>query len=118
MCLSATILALQAIYEAAYERYQQQGLEKQKGDFAETTPFESDKLARSRTALRGPTHPISGAHACIRRHQRGSPRPDPLALCTLEAQEATAKGVYRLPHAIYYCSLPVSDSLRATSASQ
>ena len=23
---------------------------------------------------------------------------------TLEAQEATAKGVYRLPHAIYYCS--------------
>ena len=26
------------------------------GDFAETTAFESDKLARSRTALRGPTH--------------------------------------------------------------
>ena len=30
----------------------------------------------------------------------GSPRPDPLALCTLEAQEATAKGVYQLPHAV------------------
>ena len=29
----------------------------------------------------------------------GSPRPDPLALCTLEAQEATAKSMYRLPHA-------------------
>ena len=65
VCLSATILALQAIYEAAYERYQQHGLEKQKGDFAETTAFERDKLARSRTTLRGPTHPISGAHACI-----------------------------------------------------
>ena len=33
----------------------------------------------------------------------GLPRPDPLALCTKEAQEATTKGVYRLPHAIYYC---------------
>ena len=38
----------------------------------------------------------------------------PLALCTLEAQEVTTTGVYRLPHAIYYCSLPVSDSPRAT----
>ena len=28
----------------------------------------------------------------------------PLALCTLEAQEVTTNGVYRLPHAIYYCS--------------
>ena len=32
------------------------GLEKQNGDFSETTAFESDKLARSRTVLRGPTH--------------------------------------------------------------
>ena len=29
------------------------------------------------------------------------PRPDTLALCTLEAQEVTTKGVYWLPHAIY-----------------
>ena len=30
--------------------------ENEKGDFPETTAFESDKLAQSRTALRGPTH--------------------------------------------------------------
>ena len=29
------------------------------------------------------------------------PRLGPLALCTLEAQEVTMKGVYRLTHAIY-----------------
>ena len=29
------------------------------------------------------------------------PQPDPLALCTLEAQEATTKGMYRFLHAIY-----------------
>ena len=34
----------------------------------------------------------------------GLPRPGPLALRTLEAQEVRTKGVYRLPHAIYYCS--------------
>ena len=34
----------------------------------------------------------------------GLPRPEPLALCTLEAQKVTTEGVYRLPHAIYYCS--------------
>ena len=53
-----------------------------------------------------PNPSLSGAHA-YRRDQRGmlaQPRPDPLALCTFEAQEATAKGVYRLPHAIYYRS--------------
>ena len=45
----------------------------------------------------------------------GLPRPDPLALCTSEAQEATTKGVYRLPHAIYYGMLFVSkfDNLSA-----
>ena len=32
------------------------------------------------------------------------PRQDVLDLRTLEAQEVTTKGVYRLPHAIYYCS--------------
>ena len=31
-------------------------------------------------------------------------RPGPLALYTLEAQEVTTKGVYRLPYDIYYCS--------------
>ena len=45
----------------------------------------------------------------------GLPPPDPLAMCTSEAQEAKTKGVYRLLHAIYYCSYPVSDSPRATS---
>ena len=34
----------------------------------------------------------------------GLPRPDPLALCTLGAQEVTKNGMYRLPHVIYYCS--------------
>ena len=29
---------------------------------------------------------------------------NPLALCTLGAQEVTTNGMYRLPHAIYYCS--------------
>ena len=32
------------------------------------------------------------------------PRPGPLVLCILKAQEVTTKGVYRLSHAIYYCS--------------
>ena len=31
----------------------------------------------------------------------GLPRLGPLALCTLEAQEVTTNGVYRLPHATY-----------------
>ena len=43
------------------------------------------------------------------------PRPRPLALCILKAQEVTTKGMYRLPHVIYYCSYPVPDSPRATS---
>ena len=30
--------------------------------------------------------------------------PRPLALCILKAQGVTTKGMYRLPHAIYYCS--------------
>ena len=34
----------------------------------------------------------------------GLPPPRPLALCVLEAQEVTTKGVYRLTRAIYYCS--------------
>ena len=32
------------------------------------------------------------------------PQPGPLVLCILKAQEVTTKGVYRLSHAIYYCS--------------
>ena len=47
--------------------------------------------------LRCVAQPINKRCACV----YTIPRPDPLALCTLEAQEATAKGVYRLPHAIY-----------------
>ena len=42
----------------------------------------------------------------------GLPLPDLLAL---ETQEVTDKGVYRLPHAIYLFSLPVSDSPQDTS---
>ena len=34
----------------------------------------------------------------------GLPRQDVLALRTLEAQEVSTEGVYRLPHAFYYCS--------------
>ena len=49
------------------------------------------------------------------RHGMGLPRPDPLALCTLGAQEVTTYGMYRLPRAIYYCNYPVSDSPRATA---
>ena len=42
----------------------------------------------------------------------------PLALCILKAQEVTTKGVYRLPHAIYYCSQPVSDFSRETTTKE
>ena len=31
-------------------------------------------------------------------------RPGPLALCILKVQRVTTKSVYRLLHAIYYCS--------------
>ena len=31
----------------------------------------------------------------------GLPPPDPLALCTLGAQEVTTNGIYRLPHRLY-----------------
>ena len=34
----------------------------------------------------------------------GLPRPCLLVLCILKAQEVTTDGVYRLLHAIYYCS--------------
>ena len=39
-------------------------------------------------------------------NRTGLPQPDPLAVCTLEAQEVTTKGVYQLSRAIYYCSSP------------
>ena len=34
----------------------------------------------------------------------GLPRPRPLVLCILKAQEVTTEDMYRLPHGIYYCS--------------
>ena len=40
----------------------------------------------------------------------------PIALCILKAQDVTTNGMYRLPHAIYYCSYPVSDSPQAILA--
>ena len=55
VCLSTRLrggpLAIPAVSEL-------RELEKEKGDFPETTAFESDKLAGSRTALRGPTHQL------------------------------------------------------------
>ena len=79
-------------------------LQEYNGDFAKTTAFKNEKLARSRNALRGPTHqlavrmrtyigPRARAHAIVR-----LPCPDTLALCTLEAAYVTIEG---LPHAIY-----------------
>ena len=56
--------------------------EKQRGDFPETTAFESYAVSWKRQLYLGP-------------------RPDPLALCTLETQEVTTKGLYRLPHKYY-----------------
>ena len=56
-CVSATILALQATRRLMSDTNSFSGTWARKnGDFAETTAFESDKLARLRTALRGPTH--------------------------------------------------------------
>ena len=60
--------------------------EKQKDDFPETTVF---KRYAVKTSEKANMH-----------NSAGLPRPVPLALCTLEAQEVTTKGVYRLPHAI------------------
>ena len=46
------------------------------------------------------------------------PGPGPLALCTLEAQEITTKGVYRLLHAIYTNnSFPVYQDMTAEGLS-
>ena len=56
--LSTTILALQATRRLMSDTNSFSGTwaRKKNGDFAETTAFESDKLTRARTALRGPTH--------------------------------------------------------------
>ena len=48
-------------------------------------------------------------NCCVRELRRAKrqqclSRAGPLARCILKAQEVTAKGVYRLPHAIYCCS--------------
>ena len=73
-----------------------QALENENGDFSETSAFEREKLPLSRTGLRGPT--FNKRCACKLAHL------DLIRLLCVPAQEATAKGVYRLPHAIYYCS--------------
>ena len=50
------------------------------------------------------------------------PRPRPLALCILKAQEVATKGVHRLPHDVYYCryitrvKLPASYIARICTA--
>ena len=60
VCLSTTILALEPTRRLVSDNNSFNGtlsrIIKRNGDFAETTAFESDKLARSRTALRHPTH--------------------------------------------------------------
>ena len=61
--------------------------DKKEDDFPETTAVER--------------YPVKKAHM----HNRlDLPRPDPLALCTLGAQEVTTNAMYRLPLAIYYGS--------------
>ena len=60
------------------------------GVFPETTAFERYAVKKSEKA---------NMHIAL-----GLLRPDPLALCTLEAQEVTTNGMYYLPHAIYCCS--------------
>ena len=55
--------------------------EKVLGDFPETTAFAVKTSEKANCT--------------------GLLRPNLLALCTLEAQEVTTNGVYRLPHAIY-----------------
>ena len=57
------------------------------GDFPETTAFEKYAV---KTSEKGNKHNRTGLTA--------------LALCTLEAQEVTTNGMYRLPHAISYCN--------------
>ena len=60
------------------------------GDFPETTAFERYAV---KTSEKANMHNLTGL-----------PRPDLLAPCTLGAQEVTTNGMYRLPHAIYYCN--------------
>ena len=82
-----------------------------KSDYAETTAFESEKLARSRNELRGPTHQLTVRmrillYAFELRAAQPTSTPGPLALCMLKAQEVTSKDMYPLqqadsPRAIY-----------------
>ena len=57
VCVSTTILALQETRRLMSDTnsFSSTGARKKNADFAETTAFESDKLARPRTALHGPT---------------------------------------------------------------
>ena len=63
-----------------------------KGDFPETTAFERYRYA------------VKTSEKANMNNRTGLSRPDPLALCTLGAQEVTTNGMYQLPHAIYHCS--------------
>ena len=80
-------------YEVANERYiptasELREPENEKGDFPETTAFE--RLYAVKISEKANMHNRAG----LPRTDRPTPR-------TLEAQEVTAEGVYRLPHAIY-----------------
>ena len=105
VCLSTTILALQATRrpKSDTKRFSATRVWKLKWRFSWNDCVRERQTGTVADRVPWPNPSLSGAHA-YRRGMLAPPRPDPLALCTLEAQEATAKGVYRLPHAIYYCS--------------
>ena len=62
-----------------------QGLEKENGDFAETTVIENEKPARSWTALRGPAHQLAVRMRIIRGPSRGAHLPNRVCLKPISA---------------------------------
>ena len=92
MCVCVDAYSGTTGYEVANERYQRlqnyiREPENQLGDFPETTAFERYAVKTSEKA---------------NMHNRaGLPRTDRPTPRTLEAQEVTTEGVYRLPHAVY-----------------
>ena len=101
VCVSTLILALQATRRPISDTsgFRTTRAWKINGQFSWSDCVRERETGWSRTELRGPTHQLT-----VRMHiERSSwPRPGSLALCILKAQEVTTKGMYRLPHAIYY----------------
>ena len=96
VCLSVDAYSGITGYGVANERYHELREPGELGDFPETTAFERYTVK---------THEKANMH-----NHAGLSLPDRPTPRTLEAQEVTTEGVYRLPH-----SLPVSDSPRVTS---